>query len=286
MSKYFKLLRCHHYIKNFLIFFPLIFSGNIFNIELLSLVIVGFINFSLVSSIIYIINDIRDIDQDRMHSTKRFRPIASGNVSIKEAYIINFLLVLSVIVLNILFGKITLISWLVLIMYFIFNVLYSFGLKKIPLVDIFILVFGFVLRVIYGSVITSIEISNWLYLTVSAFSFYFGLGKRRNEITREGIDSRGVLRKYNKEFLDKNMYLCLSLAIIFYSLWTVDNQFMSTLSNQYLVYTVPLIILISMKYSLIIETGGDGDPVEVVLHDKILLGMILFYSLILLLILY
>lgn len=286
MSKYFKLLRCHHYIKNLLIFFPLIFSGNIFNIELLSLVIVGFINFSLVSSIIYIINDIRDIDQDRMHSTKRFRPIASGNVSIKEAYIVILLLILSVIVLNILFGKITLISWLVLVMYFVFNILYSFGLKKVPLVDIFILVFGFVLRVIYGSVITGIEISNWLYLTVSAFSFYFGLGKRRNEIIKEGIDSRGVLRKYNKEFLDKNMYLCLSLAIIFYSLWTVDNQFMSTLSHQYLVYTVPLIILISMKYSLIIETGGDGDPVEVVLHDKILLGMILFYSLILLFILY
>lgn len=250
MSKYFKLLRCHHYIKNLLIFFPLIFSGNIFNFELFSSVLVGFINFSLVSSIIYITNDIKDIEQDRKHSTKRLRPIASGIVSIKEAYTTIIFLIVSISVLNSIFGEISIYSWFILFVYFVFNVLYSFGLKKVPLVDIFILVLGFVLRVIYGSVITGIEISNWLYLTVSSFSFYFGLGKRRNEIVKEGSDSRGVLKKYNKDFLDKNMYLCLSLAIIFYSLWTVDSQYMNTISHQYLVYTVPLIIIISMKYKI------------------------------------
>ena len=113
------------------------------------------------------------------------------------------------------------------------NLLYSFGLKNVPVADIAILVSGFLLRVLYGSSITGIEISKWLYLTVIAMSFYLGLGKRRNELEKHGGEStRKVLEAYNKNFLDKNMYMCLSLAIVFYSLWCTDPNTISLYNNN------------------------------------------------------
>ena len=147
--------------------------------------------------------------------------------------------------------------------------------------DIAILVSGFLLRVLYGSEIMGIEISNWLYLTVISMSFYLGLGKRRNELVKstEGT-TRKVLQFYNHSFLDKNMYMCLALTITFYSLWSVDPLTISRIGNSNLFWTVPLVILICMKYSLTIEGNSDGDPVEVVFRDKTLLALILFFGVI------
>ena len=108
-------------------------------------------------------------------------------------------------------------------------------------------------------------------------SFYLGLGKRRNEIKKVGNKSREVLKYYNESFLDKNMYMCLSIAIVFYALWTVDSTNILKFGNR-LVITVPFVILILMKYSLDVENDNLGDPVDVVLSDKILLVMILLYG--------
>lgn len=120
-------------------------------------------------------------------------------------------------------------------------------------------------------------------MTIISFSFYLSLGKRRNELEKSksiGVNVRDVLKFYNKDFLDKNMYLCLALTIAFYSLWCVDPINIEKFGTNYLVFTVPLVMVICMKYSLNIEGNSYGDPVEVLLSDKILLILVLLYVLI------
>jgi decaprenyl-phosphate phosphoribosyltransferase len=286
MKNYLKLMRVHHYIKNGLIFAPLIFSGSLFNIDLLFKSILGLIAFSLIASVVYIINDLQDVEADSLHPTKCNRPLAANLISTKNAKILVLVLVLVAVIINYYSAGNSLFAWASLFLYLILNIAYSNGLKNYPIIDIAILVSGFLLRVLYGAGITGIEISNWLYLTVIAMSFYLGLGKRRNELARQKSVSRKVLKYYNHDFLDKNMYISLALTITFYSLWTVDPITIARLSNDYLVWTVPLVILICMKYSLNIEGDSDGDPIEVVLRDKVLLAMVALFGLITLGIIY
>lgn len=194
MKKYFMLMRVKHYFKNILIFLPLIFSGNLFNRDLLLKTCIGFCTFCLLSSVIYIVNDIKDVEKDRNHPTKKKRPIASGALSIKKAIIIAIVCgAITALTSILIFGWL---GMLVELLYFILNVLYSMKFKDIPIVDIGILVSGFFLRVLFGSVITKIEISTWLFLTVIAVSFYFGLGKRRNEIEVQNSVNGGVLGRF------------------------------------------------------------------------------------------
>ena len=270
MMNYVKLLRVKHYIKNLLIFLPLIFSGMLFEKNNFFKTFLGFICFSLVASSIYIINDIKDREKDRKHKTKCKRPIASGKVSVRSAIILVLLLLISTISITVL-SDIKINSIMCLVVYFAINLGYSFGLKDIPLLDVAIIVLGFILRVMYGSSIVNIEVSNWLYLTVLAASFYLALGKRRNEINKNGRNARKVLS--------------YSMAIIFYSLWTTDVKIVQQSSNL-LIWTIPIVILICMKYSMDIEGNSDGDPVEVILKDKVIIFLALFLAGIMLWILY
>ncbi len=286
MKNYIKLMRPQHYIKNFLIFFPLIFSGQFFDLKKLVPTLFAFLAFSFCSSVVYIINDIKDKEKDKIHEKKKNRPIASEIISVKSASILAILLfILSIFFQYLAVYKIIHISFIYLLIYLIINILYSFGLKDIPLVDIFILSMGFLIRVIFGASILKIEVSNWLYLTIMSAAFYLGLGKRRNEIKKSGNKSREVLKYYNEAFLDKNMYMCLSLSIMFYSLWTVDSNNIVKFGNK-LVLTVPFVILILMKYSLNIEGDCLGDPVDLVLNDKVLAILILLYGIIVMTIVY
>lgn len=274
-----KLMRIKHYIKNLLIFLPLIFSLNFYNMQLNISVLIGFILFSITCSIVYIINDIQDVEKDRKHPEKYKRPIASGKVTIKEAYILAIILFVIVVTIQIVF-KVNYASLGILLTYLVLNLAYSKKLKNIPIVDVVILVTSFVLRVIYGATLISVEVSNWLYLTIISFSFYLSLGKRRNELEKSkisGSNVREVLKYYNKSFLDKNMYLCLALTIVFYSLWCVDPINIEKFQTNLLVFTVPLVMLVCMKYSLNIEGDSYGDPVEVLLSDKVLIFLTLLY---------
>lgn len=281
---YIKLMRPKHYIKNFLVFLPLLFSGMFFDKNNILTCLLGFICFSLLASTIYIINDIKDKDKDKMHKTKCNRPIASGKVSVKNAIIVDILLI-TIIVLICILGNFNALSISLALLYFILNLMYSFGAKNIPILDIIILVSGFFIRVLFGATLLNITVSNWLYLTVIAISFYLGLGKRRNEIIKSGVNYRKVLKYYNKDFLDKNMYMCLTMTIVFYSLWTTDSVIVLK-NNNLLIWTVPLIIIIAMKYSMNIEGDSDGDPVEVIMKDKVLIALGLIYMISLFVILY
>ena len=268
-----KLLRVKHYIKNILVFLPLIFSSNLLNYNKLVIVILAFIVFSFTSSIIYIINDIRDKEKDKNHEVKKFRPIASGDIKVKEAIIIAIILFIINLLILISINKLFDISSIVLIAYLIINILYSLGLKNIPIVDVTIVSIGFVLRVLYGGLIVDITVSSWLFYTILSISFYMALGKRRNELIKsDKLDTRDVLKHYNKDFLDKNMYMFQTLSIVFYSLWSILGT-----NNVLFRYSVIIVILLLMKYSMNLENDSSGDPVDVILGDKILILLGIIY---------
>ena len=264
MKNWIRLLRPKHYLKNVLVLLPLVFSGRLGEGAVLRAGLGAFAAFCLLSSAVYILNDLRDAPADRENPAKRMRPIASGAVPVTGAAVLCVLLLCAVVVLGLAF-RFPLGGWVTLAAYLAVNVGYSLGLKNVPLLDVALLVSGFLLRMLCGALVTGIEISGWLYLTVIAISFYLSLGKRRGELRSRGESGRAVLKYYNEAFLDKNMHTCLTLAIVFYSLWSVNS------GHEHMVWTVPLVILLCMKYSMTVEGNSDGDPIEVIYQDKVLM---------------
>lgn len=291
MKEYIKLMRPKHYTKNVLVLLPLFFSGDVFQIDKLLTAFCGFLAFSMVSSIVYILNDIRDVEKDRQHPTKCNRPIASGRIAPQAAAVLAVVVSLFAIGFHLLAGGFNWLPAAYILLYFALNFAYSLGLKKQAIVDIVILASGFLLRVLYGGVIIDVTLSQWLYLTVITLSFYLGLGKRRGEYTSMvgEATTRDVLEKYSYEFLDKNMNVCLILGLVFYSLWTVDASTMERVGGNTLIWTIPIVLVICMKYSLIIERNhnkSDGDPITVLFSDKVLIILVLLYVLLMGVILY
>ena len=279
MKQYLKLIRVKHWLKNGLVFLPLFFSINLCNIHSLSLCFLAFVIFSLSSSVVYVLNDMADVEKDKLHPIKKKRPLASGAISMAQAKIV---IVILCILIAFMMG---LLYWndpncfivLIPIVYIILNLLYSKWLKHISIIDVVILVSGFVLRVMYGGVVVDVVVSKYLYLMIIFGSFYLGFGKRRNEMIKNGKKSRKVLEAYNQAFLDKNMYVCLALAIVSYSLWCVDPMTIARTGHDYLFWTIPILMVILQLYSLNIEGSSHGDPIEVVLSDKRLLVVIVLY---------
>ncbi len=173
-------------------------------------------------------------------------------------------------------------SCIVIVIYLFLNIAYSGGLKNIPIVDVLILTIGFVLRIVYGAVVSGVAVSGWLYLTVFSGALFLSLGKRRNEIRQRGQtgETREVLRLYSDSFLDKNMYVSLGLTIVFYALWAMAQN------SLWMTGSVLLVVAIFMRYTLVLEGDSDGDPVEVVTHDTVLLVLALSYVLYLGVVLY
>jgi len=278
VKQYVQLLRIHHWIKNILIFIPLFFVSGFFNVSLIVSTIFGFICFSLLCSIVYIFNDLRDIEKDRQHSTKCRRPLASGEIAVPHAIVVLVILATVLIVLLVIsriqgFFLYSFKCIGLMLLYMILNITYSCGLKAIPIVDIVILALGFVIRVLFGALIIGINISVWLYLVITLGAFYLGLGKRRNEITDNENGNRAVMKFYTHNFLDKNMYVCQALCVVFYALWSIDPATIEKFHTSAFIYTIPMIFIILLKYSLNIENNTDGDPTSILLSDKILLSL-------------
>ena len=255
---YVNLLRLKHYIKNLLIFAPLFFSAQIFQVD------------KLMVTIVYIVNDIRDVEKDRLHPVKCKRPIAAGKITKSNACIIAVVLLIIAYAILIISKS----NWMIislLSVYIIINLGYSLGLKNIPILDVALLSAGFLIRVIYGGMVADVIVSSWLYLTVIALSFYMGLGKRRNELRKiKSAETRKVMEQYSDDFLDRNMYMCLALGLVFYSLWAVER------ANNFM-WTIPIVLLICMKYNLTLEGEAEGDPVSTLLASKSLLGVVAIY---------
>jgi 4-hydroxybenzoate polyprenyltransferase len=196
-------MRFQQWIKNFFIFAALIFSANLFNVQDLLLTILGFILFSIAVSGVYIFNDIIDLEKDKLHPLKTRRPLPSEKLSVKAAAIASFILVLigllGAFILKTEFG-------VVLSIYVIINVWYSYQLKSIVILDVMTIATGFVLRVIGGAVLIGVPTSEWLIICMVLLSLFLGFSKRRHEILiLENLANthRSVLQHYNPYFLDQ-----------------------------------------------------------------------------------
>lgn len=263
MKEYIQLLRPKHSIKNLLVLVPLVFSGRMLEGPLLVRALWAALAFCGAASAVYIFNDIQDRERDRRHPAKCRRPIASGAVSVPQAAAEGMILAaLTAGIFHL--GQLPEESGGWLVLYVLLNLGYSLGLKNVPILDLGILVSGFLLRVQFGAAAAGIAVSGWLTLTVTAISFYLGLSKRRGELRTASGVSRQVLRVYSDAFLTQNMQMCLTLAVVFYALWSVGRA-------CFLVWTVPLMLCLCLKYSLAVEGHSDGDPVEVLYRDKSLL---------------
>ena len=276
LLNFFLLLRAHHWIKNVLVLFPLFFSGKLFIWKTFESGVYAFLIFSLLTSSIYLFNDIQDIENDRRHPEKRKRPLPAGIFKVSTAWMLFFSLTVISLGMDLLLSE-DRISILILLFYWGSNIAYSKVLKKIPVIDFSILAAGFVLRVLYGGAMCNIRISHWLFLCVMAAALFMGIGKRRNELRsaeRQNV-TRDVLKHYTNDFLDKNMYLSAALAIVFYALWSVSPD----LADSRMVFTVPLILLLFFRYSFLVESEkSSGDPVNTFLGDKVLCILSLVFA--------
>ncbi len=274
-----KLLRLPHWIKNGLIFLPLVFGGGLTNGTLFLTTLAGTLCFCCLVSAVYIMNDLADMEADRLHEVKKLRPLAAKTVSKKTAKVLFVLLMLLT------FGGAAALqngtAAVLLAVYFFCNTVYSNGAKKIPIFDITLLVSGFLIRLFYGAALIDEEVSPWLYMTVMTMACYLALGKRRNDLPAGG--GNDVLKLYTPAFLDKYMTVCQTLTIAFYALWAMSP---SVLHSNAVIWTVPLVIVICMKYGLCVETQKYADPVDVLLSDKILCGLTALYGLVMLGLLY
>jgi decaprenyl-phosphate phosphoribosyltransferase len=204
--------------------------------------------------------------------------LASGEISVPHAIVIlvilSTLLIVFLIMLRIQGNHLYNLKPIgLMLLYMVLNIAYSWGLKNIPIVDVTILASGYIIRVLFGSMIIGVNISVWLYLMITLGAYYMGLGKRRNEITGNETETRAVMKFYSHNFLDKNMYVCQALCVVFYALWSIDSVTIERFHTSAFVYTIPVILIIFLKYSLNIETDTDGDPTSVLLGDKVLLSL-------------
>lgn len=274
--KYIKLMRLKHWMKNILVLFPLVFSGNLLEREKCVGTILGLVSFCFASSAIYIVNDLRDIDSDRMHEVKKNRPMASGTVSKAQGIFLIVLLLICVTGVCLLNRQ----GWIYVVVYFLINLLYSFGMKNIPIIDVVILVAGYIIRLLYGGVLAGTGVSEWMLLTVMMASFFLGFGKRRGEYIEYGKEARKSLKGYSRSFLDNSVNMFLTLTIIFYSLTCLDKESGVARQGVNMLWTVPVVIIVCLRYTMRMESDDNcgGDPVEIVMHDPVLMILIGFYG--------
>jgi 4-hydroxybenzoate polyprenyltransferase len=266
----FKTMRPRQWTKNFFLFAALIFDHKLFQPDALLNTLLGFGLLCLLSSTVYIINDLADIEKDRQHPRKRHRPLASGALPPRVALLaVGACLVLGVPLafwLHLGFG-------LIAIVYLIINLLYSFWLKNIVLIDVLFLASGYLLRVVGGAVMIGSTISPWLYICMTLAALFIGFGKRRGEMvlmqTNSG-SSRKVLQDYTLPFLDELINLVATSTIVAYSFYTFSAENLP--QNRAMMLTIPFVLYGIFRYLYLIHIKGEGGaPDELVFTDRPLL---------------
>jgi len=276
---YLKLLRPKDWAKNLFLFIPLFFGREIFNIEKLSAVALGFIAFSCIASSIYIINDYRDREDDRKHPVKCKRPLAAGTVSPTVALVICGLLLL---------GGFGLAWWIrdkflfVLVIYFLINLGYSLGLKSIPILDIILLAIGFVLRIKGGSVISFVPLSEWIIIMVFLLAIFMAIGKRRDDVLLKissGADMRKSIKGYNLELLNTLLALVCAVIIVAYFMYTMSPETVKNVGSTRLYYTCIFVFAGLMRYLQIIYISTDsGSPTKILYKDRFIQITLLLWT--------
>jgi len=270
------LLRPHQYIKNLFIFAPAIFAFD-FSANTLEQLFYTFILFSMIASSIYVVNDLLDIEEDRQHPTKRFRPLASGTVSTTNAKLIIFSLSSFVFFISALFN---IKLFFVLVVYFILNLLYSYKLKHIAIVDIFIISTGFVLRLFAGALVVNIELSMWIIIITFLLAIFLSLAKRRDDVllSLSGKETRKNIDGYNLEFVNSSMVLMAGVVIVSYIQYTVSPEVINRIGTSHLYLSAFFVILGILRYMQItFVEQKSGSPTKIVLKDKFLQITILLW---------
>jgi 4-hydroxybenzoate polyprenyltransferase len=263
-----KAMRLRQWTKNSFVFFGLIFDKQLFQADAFLKTLEGFFLFCLISSAVYLVNDIADIEADRQHPKKKLRPLASGMLPVGVAVITAVVLAFVSISLGYLLAPA---FALIVAIYFAVNLLYSNWLKHIPILDVLIVSSGFVLRVGAGVTLITVErFSPWLYMITVLFSLYLGFGKRRAEMTllNEGATShRKVLDGYTIPLLDQYITIVSGMTIVAYSLYTFSAPNLP--ENNSMMLTIPFVVYGIFRYLQLIHTGNAaGAPDEVALKDR------------------
>lgn len=284
--KYLHLIRIKHWAKNTFLFLPLFFGGEFLATQHYVPLMIAFFAFGLVASTIYIINDLKDIDHDKLHPKKSARPLASGEVSKQKAKLIaSLLLVIGLLIALQLSIKFTFILGL----YFFLNLAYTFWLKNISILDIIIVSIGFVLRVKAGSIITEIPLSHWIVLMIFLLALFMAIAKRRDDTilkTNSGINLRTVTNQYNLDYLNIILTLVSGVIIVSYIMYTLSSDVILRMGTYRLYYTSLFVIAGILRYlQITLVENNSGSPTAVLYKDRfiqicLLLWTISFYLLI------
>jgi hypothetical protein len=298
----FREIRPRQWVKNLTLFAAAFFTGKFLDLPILWTSFIAFIVFCLVSSSLYIVNDLVDLEKDRLHPFKKNRPLASGKLNPKVAKVFLFIAV------SIAFAIATQISWpffLLVLVFFLMQLAYSFYLKNITLLDILTIASGFILRVFAGEVATGYHIDIWLFLTVVSAALFIATGKRRSELTLlsgwQGTipaRTRATLSRYSERMLDVYISMFANSTWLTYAFYTflrqppILRQRIGDLFDQYnlavllqerkwLMITVPLVIYGIMRYLQLIYEKNEGEsPEKVLLSDRPLIFAITLCGLI------
>lgn len=269
MKYLFLALRPKQWIKNLFIFLPLIFGKMLFVFPANLESVFAFLLFSMIASAGYLLNDIIDVEKDRLHPTKSQRPIASNKISIRQAYLTAFILsVISIplsFLLNAKFGYL-------IIIYFAFNLIYAKVLKNVVIIDVFCIGTFFLLRIIAGGIIANVELSHWILFMTGFLALFLGFIKRRQEVKivdEKGTLHRHVLERYSTYFIDQMIAIITSSIVVVYILYTVDSNTVNFIGTKHLIYSIPFVYYGIFRYLyLIYQHNEDGDPTNMLFSDN------------------
>lgn len=275
-----RVMRVNQWTKNLVIFAAIIFSGKLFDIDLLLRSIFAFFIFCILSSTAYIVNDIIDAPADRRHPTKKHRPVASGSLSSRSAIIIAIVLGGGALLLALVFDSS---FFLLCLVFLLLQFLYSLVFKSYAVIDLFSISASFMLRAFAGRAVTGYHIPIWLFLTIFFMSLFIAAIKRNAELSLAGAQARHALAKYNKSFLDFLTYTFATTAIIAYSLYSYTEQppFVTTPISQFfgalfpgiegrklMTLTIPLVVYAIARYGQLFYTRIEGErPEKIVISD-------------------
>ena len=262
-----KSLRPNQWIKNAFVLAALVFSKHLFDQSYVIRSGTAFVLFCLLSGAVYILNDILDLENDRLHPKKRYRPITSGKLGVRSAIAAALIIGLFVFWLgfwlNYQFG------W-VLLTYGVINLSYSFHLKNVVILDVLIISTGFLLRAIGGAFVIDVEISSWFILCTMLLSLFLGFGKRRAELILldNAVGHRRILKDYTPQFLDQTIAVVTASTLVTYALYTMSPEVIKKLETENLNLTIPFVLYGLLRYLFLIYNKKQGDnPSSTVLND-------------------
>lgn len=279
MSSILKLMRIHQWVKNLFVFLPIFFAGKIFDGQAFLDTVLGFIAFCLTASSIYVINDYLDIEKDRLHPEKKFRPLASGELSKNQGLALFFTLVVLAVCIVL---QLSYQLGLILLFYFLMNLAYSFKLKRIPIIDVTIISVGFLLRVLVGGVAADVVISKWIVILTFLLAMILAFAKRRGEfsIQAKGVTTRKSLEGYSLQFIDISMVFITAVTVVSYIMYTVSSEVVERIGSDYLYYTTIFVILGVLRYlQQTIVFNKTESPTKVFYKDRFIQVVLLLWLL-------